>query len=267
MNHAYDSFLGGVGEVVEIDECLLRGRQKANKGRLTRGDIEETEERRRKRAKRGRTPRLNPGTDNFADAEPEDDGTEHGDEVSGDDDNEDDDDDDDQLDDQGYPGHRRNYGNRVDGPWVLGLAWRRSEEWKKENRRGAETRFFLVDRRDRATLKPIIQRHVMPGTTIHTGEWGAYGLLDQIGFLHQTVNHTRNFVDPITGANMQLIESFWNRLRHSIVRTARNVRRENLPKWLAACWWRSLYRHPKRGTAKDIFECFLRLVANVYLHY
>ncbi|KAH8032982.1 hypothetical protein HPB51_004830 [Rhipicephalus microplus] len=30
--------MGGVGEVVQIDECLLRGRRKANRGRLLTGD-------------------------------------------------------------------------------------------------------------------------------------------------------------------------------------------------------------------------------------
>jgi hypothetical protein len=62
--------------------------------------------------------------------------------------------------------HKCNYGDRVDGPWtsisrpsprsliyqILEFACRKSKEWMKETGRGGETRFFLVPKRDRATL-------------------------------------------------------------------------------------------------------------------
>ncbi len=45
--------MGGIGEVVEIDECLLRGKRKSNKGRLTAGDLQQRNEQRRKRPREG----------------------------------------------------------------------------------------------------------------------------------------------------------------------------------------------------------------------
>jgi hypothetical protein len=48
--------MGGEGEVIEIDECLLRGKRKNNKGRYTAGDLEELQAKRRKRARRGIIP-------------------------------------------------------------------------------------------------------------------------------------------------------------------------------------------------------------------
>ncbi len=66
-----------------------------------------------------------------------------------------------------------------------------------------------------------------------TDELGAYDRPAQLGYTHLTVNHTDHFVDPVTGAKTQLIEVSWNRLRHQIVRTARHVSKENLPKGLA----------------------------------
>ncbi len=45
--------MGGIGEVVEIDECLLRGKCKSDNGRLTAGDLEQHNEQRRKRAREG----------------------------------------------------------------------------------------------------------------------------------------------------------------------------------------------------------------------
>ncbi len=152
-------------------------------------------------------------------------------------------------------------------PQILGFAWRRSEEWIDEHGRGTETRFFLVAKRDRATLWPLIERHVAPGTMIHTDQWAAYRGLDQLGFLHQSVNHEEHFVDPVTGAHTQTIEAVWSRLRWEVVRTARSVQKENLPKYLASRWWRSLHTHPTKLASKDVFECFLQLIANMYIYF
>lgn len=41
----------------------------------------------------------------------------------------------------------------------------------------------LVPRRDAATLLPIIQRHIVPGSTIWSDQWAAYGGLNQLGKL------------------------------------------------------------------------------------
>uniref|UniRef100_A0A915NRH5 ISXO2-like transposase domain-containing protein n=1 Tax=Meloidogyne floridensis TaxID=298350 RepID=A0A915NRH5_9BILA len=70
--------MGGKGEICQIDEILLRGKRKNNKGRLTIGDLE------------------------------------------------------------------------------------------------SETRFFYVNRRDKATLHPLIERHIAKGTEVHSDEWRAY---------------------------------------------------------------------------------------------
>jgi hypothetical protein len=54
----------------------------------------------------------------------------------------------------------------------------------------------VVQQRDALTLLPIIQAHTAPGTTIHSDQWAAYspGIA-----AHNTVNHSLNFVDPVTG--------------------------------------------------------------------
>lgn len=42
-------------------------------------------------------------------------------------------------------------------------------------------------------------RHVLPGTTVTSDEWAGYNGLAALGYNHQTVNHTVNYVNPING--------------------------------------------------------------------
>ena len=53
-----------------------------------------------------------------------------------------------------------------------------------------------VEKRDAATLLPIIQHHIRPGSVIYCDEWRAYCRLGGMGYTHKTVNNSQNFVDP-----------------------------------------------------------------------
>ena len=75
----------------------------------------------------------------------------------------------------------------------------------------------IVERRDEATLLPIIRKVTRSGTTIHSDEWKAYiNIASKLEFHHQTVNHTLHFVDPETHVHTQNIESYWNKHKHNI---------------------------------------------------
>jgi len=53
----------------------------------------------------------------------------------------------------------------------------------------------IVPNRSADTLLPIIQRHVLPGTTIHSDEWAAYARIhSRLNLEHATVNHSLHFV-------------------------------------------------------------------------
>ena len=68
-----------------------------------------------------------------------------------------------------------------------------------------------VDRRDAATLLPLIQQHIRPGSVVYSDEWSAYNQLGTVtGCNHQTVNHSVHFVDLNTGAHTQEVESMWS---------------------------------------------------------
>lgn len=120
-----------------------------------------------------------------------------------------------------------NRGHRVEGVWVMGGVER--TELRK---------FFAVSVPDRsaATLIPIIQRHILPGSVIMSDLWKAYSGLEQLGYTHQTVNHSINYVDPETGACTNKIEGTWNGLKQKI--PARNRVEEGMDGHLLEFIWR-----------------------------
>jgi transposase-like protein len=73
-----------------------------------------------------------------------------------------------------------------------------------------------VEKRDKATLIPLIEKHIARGSIIESDQWLAYRDLSSMGWTHRDVNHSTNFVNPVTGANTQGIESFWNVIKRKL---------------------------------------------------
>ena len=46
--------------------------------------------------------------------------------------------------------------------------------------------------RSAATLLPLIQQHILPGTTVLSDEWRSYRRIPTLGMAHETVNHSLN---------------------------------------------------------------------------
>jgi transposase len=127
---------------------------------------------------------------------------------------------------------------------------------KKRN----ELRMFVVERRDADTLIPIIQQNVLPGTVIVLDEWRSYSKLKDLGYKHFKVNHSKNFVDPVSKQHTQLIECFWGHAKHSIMRSKRGTTQDLLPYHLAEFWYRST--RPKSGAM--VFKDVLYLLKLIY---
>lgn len=143
--------------------------------------------------------------------------------------------------------NNRNHGNRVDGPWVFGLI------------QGNDCRYFWVERRNKATLLPIIQRECAPGSHITSDEWKAYDCLGDNGFVHRKVCHQRNYVNPANGAHTQRIERSWLDAKVKILKKQRGVPAHHLQSHLNYYCWRML-----RQNEDCLFTAFLKDIATVY---
>ncbi|CAL2046666.1 unnamed protein product [Caenorhabditis brenneri] len=104
-----------------------------------------------------------------------------------------------------------NRGNMLTRPqvWVFGMIERGSPK----------VMMFRVERRDAATLLPLIHKYVAPGTNVISDGWAAYGGIGalQAGFNHQWVNHKLNFVDPDDPTvHTQSIEATWGAFKRKL---------------------------------------------------
>lgn len=107
-----------------------------------------------------------------------------------------------QVDESCFGKRKYNRGRTGSGiVWVFGAC---------DAQKGGDVYMIPVIKRDANTLVPIIQSWCPPGGIINSDCWGAYNNLDQLGFEHYTVNHSQNFVNPITEEHTQRIESLWN---------------------------------------------------------
>lgn len=110
----------------------------------------------------------------------------------------------------------------------------------------------FVDDRSADTLLPLIRRYTLPGTTIHSDEWRAYTNIVNLPvmprYVHHTVNHSRNFVDPVTGACTNRVEAMWKRAK-SKFKEMNGTTEKMVPAYLDEFMWRQ--RHD--GNALEAF--------------
>ena len=106
-------------------------------------------------------------------------------------------------------------------------------------------------------LIPVLQRHVLPGTTIISDLWRAYHRISDFGYIHQTVNHSRNFVDPVTGANTNAIESLWSKVKYRNKKEC-GTSRKLLVTYLSEYRWRRKY-------GADPFTNIVKHIGSLYV--
>ena len=118
---------------------------------------------------------------------------------------------------------------------------------------------YPVADRTAATLIPLIQRHVEPGTTIYSDGWTAYCDLNDLGYRHFTVLHKYSFkkvyknvatgVEEVVCTNQ--IEGAWKHAKDHFRRMSGTKVRQ-FEGHLAEIMWRSEYKGNLYG---GFFEC------------
>ena len=102
-----------------------------------------------------------------------------------------------------------------------------------------------VEHRDAATLLPLIQQYIRPGSVVFSDEWAAYRRITQTtGMKHQTVNHSIHFVDPATGAHTQGVEGMWSCCKR-LLREERAMHSNLFETYLPEFMWRRRFGGPE----------------------
>ena len=117
----------------------------------------------------------------------------------------------------------------------------------------------LVPNRTKEILWNEILNHIEVGTTIITDKWKSYKVIEEQGhkiYTHLSVNHSENFVDPLTGAHTQHVERLWKEVKRI------NNRYEGIPRMqveshLAEFIWRN-----NEVRDQDPFVKAVQLLAN-----
>ena len=113
------------------------------------------------------------------------------------------------------------------------------------------------NRRDQATLLPLIERLIEPETTIITDLRREYNGLNDLGYKHLTVNHSYNFVNPETFAHTQNIESSWRPFKKWLNRGG--VHKSKLAEHMCKFLWR---REVRRNDGL-YFESLIRNISQI----
>ena len=130
--------------------------------------------------------------------------------------------------------------------------------------RPAKGYYEIVRKRDRATLLPILAKCLLPGSEVHTDDWGAYYRLEHHlpnhAARHRVVVHADNFVDPVTGVHTQDVESAWANLKAPI-KQRRGISVDDLQVYLDERMWRQW------RAQDDVITNFLPVLASQYTDY
>ena len=113
-----------------------------------------------------------------------------------------------EIDESKFGKRKYHRGRRVIGKWIVGGYCRTTGEC------------FLVEctdnKRNHHTLLRLIKQHVAPETIILTDKWKGYNALRH--HPHLVVNHSRGFVDPVTGVHTNTCEGMWFHAKRHMLR-------------------------------------------------
>lgn len=154
-----------------------------------------------------------------------------------------------EIDESLFAKRKYHKGRKVEQVWMFGGI----------ERTDGEIKFFveIVPDRSEATLLEIINRRIEKFTWIMSDRWKSYCHLDEHGYLHDTVNHSQHFINPIIPViHTQTIESRWSAMKRFLRRKGTNLS-NNLSEYLVEYLYRKKF-------GDDIYEQLLKDVRKKY---
>jgi transposase-like protein len=154
-----------------------------------------------------------------------------------------------QIDESKFGKRKYNRGHRVDGAWaIVGVEMTAARKVFAE----------VVENRSEQTIVDVLQRHIAEGSEIWTDCWRGYSNLSRIfNVIHQTVNHSREFVNQETGVNTNTVEGTNYALKRFI--PPRNRTKSLLDSHFNEFVWR-------RKNSENLWESFIyALKATAYI--
>jgi len=97
-----------------------------------------------------------------------------------------------------------------------------------------------VKNRNKETLSNVIRRRIAKNSRIHTDEWKGYQLKNE-EYEHLTVNHSKNFVDPITKCHTNGVEAMWSRFKKFLPKFG--IKNEKIDDYCAEYEFRNNYNN------------------------
>uniref|UniRef100_A0A915DEK8 ISXO2-like transposase domain-containing protein n=1 Tax=Ditylenchus dipsaci TaxID=166011 RepID=A0A915DEK8_9BILA len=140
-----------------------------------------------------------------------------------------------EIDESKFGKRKYNRGKRIEGSWVFGGI----------SRKTGNVFMVQVEKRDRATLIPLVRQWNLPGTVIIADCWKAYDVLDQLDYELLRVNHSLTFKTPAdeipdvypehirNQVHTNSIEATWGAVKRMVFRQPGNRTRRHLPGNLA----------------------------------
>ena len=126
--------------------------------------------------------------------------------------------------------------------------------------RGGEVVIRMLENVQQRTIKPLIKATIAPGTCIYTDEYDIYGRLEQWGYAHASVCHSRGEYardedgDGFHEVHVNTMEGFWSLLR-SWLRPHRGLSQDHLPLDFGLV----VFVHNARRRGKSVFRNLLDL--------
>jgi transposase len=118
--------------------------------------------------------------------------------------------------------------------------------------RGGEVAIQMLENVQQKTIAPLLKCKVAPGTMVMTDEYDIYARLEEWGYAHQSVCHSRGEYardadgDGFCEVHVNTLEGFWSLLR-SWLRPHRGISQERLPLYLG--FFEFVHNVRKRGAA------------------